>query len=243
PDSAMSQRKAPFAVARRACFDLEELRILRSGGPWIGRAKKDVGERDRPVRMVEKMRLPQHVAAQVLDVQQARLGIGRRIEVHVAKCRTPHFLAARAEGGIALEVAGALDRYSSPPQLGVRRIGRLDAESDDVRAFVAFDEGLDVAVDGRIGESHHLEIPFAEHRAVIARSERNDRSAGSGRAAVDAARSEPEAEPLECRAAALQILDGDADVVEPDRDAHGYRLRMRNGWTRKAPPALHVVPR
>ena len=65
-------------------------------------------------------------------------------------------------------------------------------------------------------EADDFQVALVKHRAMIAGPERHDRRARRGRAAMDAARREREAEAFVRLAPALEILDGDADVIELD---------------------------
>ena len=98
----------------------------------------------------------------------------------------------------------------------MRRIGRIDADRENMRAFVAGDERFHVAEERRIGEADDFEIAFVKHRAMVAGPHGLDRRARRGRTAVDAPRREPEAQTLVSCTAALEILDRDADVIELD---------------------------
>src|SRR4029079_11252144 len=128
----------------------------------------------------------------------------------------PVFIVLRSVRRVALKLARRLYRYAAARELAVSRIRRFDAKRDDMRALVAGDHRFDVAEYRRIDQADDFEIAVADHRAMIAGAERHDRRARRGRTAMDAARRELEAEAFVRLASALEILDGDADVIELD---------------------------
>ena len=140
---------------------------MRSG-LWIGDYEIHRVDAERAVGVVQQMRLPQHVAGQVLDEDEAAFGEFLPVDIHVAKFRAARLLVARAEGCIALECARCVDRGARLLKLRIRRIRVAAADGDDMQAFVARHHVLGRAVQVRIGESEDFEVALAKHGAMIA---------------------------------------------------------------------------
>ena len=150
----------------------------------------------------------------MLNEDQFRFREDRRIDGNVIKGGTAHFLIVHAEGRITFQSAGRLHTVEALREHVIRILRLAAAEGDDMRTFVFLQHHEGRAVQARVRQSHHLEIPFLEHRAVIAGTERFDRTARLARALVNTAGGKRKTEFVVGLPAYFEIVDRKAHMVE-----------------------------